>query len=77
MLSETKTTNYTKLLSTETGLRTVRRWFLWRDIFTQFSLGRTMDDVKSRRRGRRPGTYVDEDDGDRWSALRAHSYLLL
>jgi hypothetical protein len=43
----------------------VTKWFLQRDVLTQFSLARTMDDVKPRRRGRRPGTYVDEDDGDR------------
>jgi hypothetical protein len=36
-----------------------------------------MNDAKPRRRGRRPGTYVDEDDGDRQSVLGAHSYLLL
>jgi len=65
MLSEAKTTDYTKLLSTEAGLRAVTKWFLERDVLTQFSLARTMDDVRSRRRGRRPGTYVDEDDGDR------------
>jgi hypothetical protein len=46
------------------GLRAVTRWFPQRDILTQFSLARIMDDVKPRRRGRRPGTYVDEDDGD-------------
>jgi hypothetical protein len=28
MLSEAKTTDYTKLLSTEAGLRAVTRWFL-------------------------------------------------
>jgi hypothetical protein len=65
MLSEAKTTDYTKLLSTEAGLRAVTKWFLQRDIFTQFSLARIMDDAKPRRRGRRPGTYVDEDEGDR------------
>jgi hypothetical protein len=65
MLSEAKTTDYTKLLSTEAGLRAVTRWFLQRDILTQFSLARIMDYAKPRRRGRRPGTYVDEDDGDR------------
>jgi hypothetical protein len=65
MLSEAKTTDYTKLLSTEAGLRAVTRWFLQRDILTQFSLARMIDYAKSRRRGRRPGTYVDEDDGDR------------
>jgi hypothetical protein len=64
MLSEAKTTDYTKLLSTEAGLRAVTRWFLQRDILTQLSLARTMDVVNLRRRGRRPGTYVDEDDGD-------------
>jgi hypothetical protein len=77
MLSEAKTTDYTKLLSTEAGLRAVTRWFLQRDILTQFSLARTMDDRKPRRRGRRPGTYVDEDDGDRGSALEVHSHFLL
>jgi hypothetical protein len=40
-------------------------WFLRWDVLTLFSLARTMDDAKPRRRGRRPGTYVDEDDGDR------------
>ena len=65
MLSEAKTTDYTKLLSTEAGLRAVTKWFLERDVLTQFSLARTMDDAKPRRSGRRPGTYVDEDDGDR------------
>jgi hypothetical protein len=65
MLSEAKTTDYTKLLSTEAGLRTVAKWFLERDVLTQFSLSRTMDNVKPRRRGRRLGTYMDEDDGDR------------
>ena len=65
MLSEAKTTDYTKLLSTEAALRAVTRWFLQRDILAQFSLARTMDDVKPRRRGRRPGRYGDEDDGDR------------
>ena len=65
MLSEAKTTDYTKLLSTEAGLRAVTKWFLERDVLTQFSLARTMDGTKSRPRGRRPGTYVDEDDGDR------------
>lgn len=65
MLAEAKTTDYTNLLSTEAGLRAVTRWFLQRDILTQFSLARTMNDVKPGRRGRRPGTYVDEDDGDR------------
>jgi hypothetical protein len=65
MLSEAKTTDYIKLLSTEAGLRAVTKWFLQRDVLTQFSLVRTMDDAKPRQRGRRPGTYVDEDDGDR------------
>ena len=65
MLSEVKTIDYTKLLSTEAGLRAVTKWFLERDVLTQFSLARRMDTAKSRRRGRRPGTYVDEDDGDR------------
>jgi hypothetical protein len=64
MLSEAKTTDYTKLLSTEAGLRAVTRWFLQRDILTQFSLARTTDYAKPRRRGRRPGTYVDDDDAD-------------
>lgn len=64
MLAEAKTTDYTKLLSTEAGLRAVTRWLLQRDILTQFSLARTSDDAKPRRRGRRPGTYVDEDDGE-------------
>lgn len=54
----------TKLLSTEAGLRAVTRWFLQRDILTQFSLARISDDAKTRRRGRRPGTYVDEDDDE-------------
>jgi hypothetical protein len=36
-----------------------------------------MNDAKPRRRGRRPGTYVDEDDGDRRSVLGAYSYFLL
>jgi hypothetical protein len=62
--SEAKTTDYTKLLSMEAGLRAVTRWFLQRDILTQLSLARIMDDAKPRRRGRRPGTYMDEDDGD-------------
>lgn len=65
MLAEAKTTDFTKLLSTEAGLRAVTRWFLQRDVLTQFSLARTMDEAKPRRRGRRPGTYVDEADGDR------------
>jgi hypothetical protein len=65
MLSEAITTDYTKLLSTEAGLRVVRKWFLEQDVLTQFSLARRMDDAKPRRRGRRPGRYVDEDDGDR------------
>jgi hypothetical protein len=65
MLLEAKTTDYTKLLSTEAGLHAVMRWFLQRDILTQFSLARTIDDRKLRRRGRRPGTYVDKDNGDR------------
>jgi hypothetical protein len=65
MLSEAKTTNYTRLLSTEAGLRAVTKWFIQWDVFTQFSLARTKDDVKPRLRGRRLGTYVDEDDGDR------------
>jgi hypothetical protein len=65
MLSEARTTDYTKLLSAEIGLRAVTRWFLQRDSLTQFSLARIMDDAKPRRRGQRPGTYMDEDDGDR------------
>jgi hypothetical protein len=65
MLSEAKTTDYTKLLSTEAGLHVVIKWFLQQDILTQFSLARIMDDAKPRRRGQRPGTYIDEDDGDR------------
>jgi hypothetical protein len=65
MLSEAKSTDCTKLLSTEARVRTVTRWFLQRDILTQFSLARITDYAKPRRRGRRPGTYVDEDDGDR------------
>jgi hypothetical protein len=52
MLSEAKTTDYTKLLSTEAGLRAVTRWFLQRDILTQFSLARITDCAKPRRRGR-------------------------
>ncbi|KAM0703952.1 hypothetical protein Q7P35_008958 [Cladosporium inversicolor] len=73
MLSEAKTTDYTKLLSTEAGLRAVTRWFLQRDILTQFSLARIMDYAKPRRRGRRLGTYVDGDDGNYRSVLEAHS----
>jgi hypothetical protein len=65
MLLEAKMTDYTKLLSTEAGLRAVTKWFLQRDVLTHFSLARTMDDAKPRRRGRRPGTYVDEDDRER------------
>jgi hypothetical protein len=65
MLSEAKTTDYTKLLSTEAGLYAVTKRFLEWDILTQFSLARTIDGTKPRPRGRRPGTYVDEDDGDR------------
>jgi hypothetical protein len=65
MLLEAKTTDYTKLLSTEAGLRVVTKWFLERDVLTQFSLARTIDGTKPRPRGRRPGTYVVEDDGDR------------
>lgn len=34
MLLEAKTTDYTKLLSTEAGLRAVTKWFLERDILT-------------------------------------------
>jgi hypothetical protein len=44
-------TDYTTLLSTEEGLRVVTTWFLQRDILTQFSLARTMNDAKPRRRG--------------------------
>lgn len=33
MLSEAKTTDYTKLLSTEAGLRAVTKWFLERDFY--------------------------------------------
>jgi hypothetical protein len=65
MLLEAKTTDYIKLLLTEAGLRAVTKWFLQRDILTQLSLARTMDDAKPRRRRRRLGTYVDEDDGNR------------
>jgi hypothetical protein len=65
MLSEAKTTDYIKPLSADAGLRAVTKWFLERDFLTQFSLARRMDDAKPRRRGRRPGTYVDKDDGDR------------
>jgi hypothetical protein len=65
MLGEAKTTDYTKLLSTEAGLRAVTRWFLQRDVPPQFSLARMMDDAKPRRRERRSGTYVDKDDGNR------------
>jgi hypothetical protein len=65
MLAEAKTTDYTKLLSTEAGSRAVTKWFLQWDALTQFSLAKTMDDAEPRRRGRRLGTYVDEDDGDR------------
>lgn len=65
MLAEAKTTDYTKkLLSTEAGLRAVTKWFLRRDILAKFSLAGKADDAKPRQRGRRPGTYVDEDDGD-------------
>ena len=65
MLSEAKTTDYIKPLSADAGLRAVTKWFLERDFLTQFSLARRMDDANPRRRGRRPGTYVDKDDGDR------------
>jgi hypothetical protein len=65
MLSAAKTKDYTKLLSTEAGLRAVTKGFLQQDIFTQFSLARITDDAKPRRRERKPGTYVDEDEGDR------------
>lgn len=64
MLSEAKMVDYTRLLSIEAGLRAVTRWFLQRDIPTQFSLARVTDYEKPRQRGRRLGTYVDEDDGD-------------
>jgi hypothetical protein len=36
MLSEGETTDYTKLLSTEAGLRAVTGWFLQRDILPNF-----------------------------------------
>jgi hypothetical protein len=49
MLSEAITTDYTKLLSTEAGLRAVRKWFLEQDVLTQFSLARRMDDAEPRR----------------------------
>ena len=65
MLAEAKTTDFTKLLSTEAGLRAMTRWFLQRDVLPQFSLARTMNETNPRRRGRRPGTCVDENDGDR------------
>jgi hypothetical protein len=55
MLLEAKRTNYFMLLSIEEGLRAVTRWFLQRHVFTQFSLARTIDDAKQRRRRRRPG----------------------
>lgn len=48
MLLEAKTTDYTELLSTEAALRAVTGWFLQKDIITQFSLARIMDDVKPR-----------------------------
>jgi hypothetical protein len=48
MLSEAKTRNYVQLLSTEAGLRAVTKWFLQRDVLTQFSLARTMDNAKPR-----------------------------
>lgn len=41
MLAEAKTTDYTKLLSTEAGLRAVTRWFLQRDILSIASLSRS------------------------------------
>ncbi|KAI7191628.1 hypothetical protein KC316_g5942 [Hortaea werneckii] len=65
MLAEAKTTDYTKLLSTSAGLRAMTKWFLQRDVLAQSSLARTMDEAKPRHRGRRPGTYVDENDGER------------
>lgn len=65
MLAEVKTTVFNKLLSTEAGLRAVTRWFLQQDVLTQFSLARTINDAGPGRRRRRPGAYVDEDDGDR------------
>jgi hypothetical protein len=65
MLGEAKTIDYTKLLSTEARLQAVTRWLLQRDVPPQFSLARMIDDAKPRRIRRRPGTYVDEDDGDR------------
>jgi hypothetical protein len=65
MLPKVKTTDYTKLLSTEAGLRAVTKWFLQRDVLTQFPLARTMDGANLRRRGRKPETYVNEDDGER------------
>lgn len=60
-----KNPDFTRLSSTEAGLRAVTRWLLQRDVLTQFSLARTMAETKPRRRGRRPGMYVDEDDGNR------------
>lgn len=42
MLSEAKTTDSTKLPSTEAGLRAVTKSFLERYVLTQFSLVRTM-----------------------------------
>ena len=47
MLSEAKTTDYTKLLSTEAGLRAVTRWFLQRDIFTQHKMRKVYNNVTS------------------------------
>lgn len=64
MIAEANTSDYAKLLSTEAGLPAVTRSFLQRDILTQFSLARTPDDAKPRRRGRKPGMYVDEDEDD-------------
>ena len=60
-----KPTDYSKLLSTEAGLRAVTKWFVEQDVLAQFSLARRMDGAKPRWRGRRPGTYVGEDDADR------------
>jgi hypothetical protein len=65
MLLEAKTTDYTKVLSTEAGLRAVTKWFLEQDVLTQFSLARTIDDTKPRPKGQRLGTYMNKDAGDR------------
>jgi hypothetical protein len=64
MLSEAKMSDYTKLLAMGAGLRAVTKWFLQRDVLSQFSLARIMDYAKPGRRGQTLGTYVDEDDGD-------------